>query len=111
MGVGGECQFPDALPPERNLVPTAQEAGWTPGLVWTGAENLAPSGFDHQRWEINVQTEAPAALCSNTVLSTCGTRTPGGTLRVSSSKQSYFKIITVSQFNFKDANRINTVVL
>jgi len=23
-----------------------QEAGWAPGPVWTGAENLAPPGFD-----------------------------------------------------------------
>jgi hypothetical protein len=22
-----------------------QEAGWAPGLVWTGAENLAPTGI------------------------------------------------------------------
>ena len=24
---------------------TVQEAGWAPGPVWTGAENLAPTGF------------------------------------------------------------------
>ena len=33
-------------PQGRDPVPTAQEAGWTPGPVWTGAENLAPTGFD-----------------------------------------------------------------
>jgi len=60
---------------------------------------------------MDVQNYAPAALRSDTVLSTCGTRTPGGTLRVSSSKQSYFEIITVPQLNFKDVNRIHTVVL
>jgi len=27
---------------ERDLVPILQEAGWAPGLAWTGAENLAP---------------------------------------------------------------------
>ena len=27
-------------------VPILQEAGWAPGPVWTGAENLAPPGFD-----------------------------------------------------------------
>jgi len=27
-------------------VPTVQEAGWAPGPVWMGAENLAPLGFD-----------------------------------------------------------------
>jgi hypothetical protein len=32
--------------PGKDLVPIVQEAGWTPGTVWTGAENLAPPGFD-----------------------------------------------------------------
>ena len=27
-------------------VPIVQEAGWASGPVWTGAENLAPPGFD-----------------------------------------------------------------
>ena len=27
-------------PQERDPVPTVQEAGWAPGPVWTGAENL-----------------------------------------------------------------------
>jgi hypothetical protein len=29
----------------KDLVPIAQEAGWAPGLVRTGAENLAPTGI------------------------------------------------------------------
>ena len=33
--------------PGKELVPIVQEAGWAPGPVWTGAENLAlPPGFD-----------------------------------------------------------------
>ena len=28
--------------PGKDPVPIVQEAGWAPGLVWTGAENLAP---------------------------------------------------------------------
>jgi hypothetical protein len=28
-----------------HLVPVIQEAGWAPGPVWTGAENLAPTGI------------------------------------------------------------------
>ena len=32
-------------PREREPVPTAQEAGWVPGPVWTGAENLASTGI------------------------------------------------------------------
>ena len=32
---------------EKDPVPIVQEAGWAPGPVWTGAENLSPQpGFD-----------------------------------------------------------------
>jgi len=31
------------LTPGKDLVPIVQEAGWAPGPVWTGAENLAPT--------------------------------------------------------------------
>ena len=36
------------LPPGKDPVPIVQETGWAPGPVWTGAENLAPPGFDPQ---------------------------------------------------------------
>jgi len=39
LGVGGQRQAPTA---EIDPVTIAQEAGWAPGPVWTGAENLAP---------------------------------------------------------------------
>jgi len=29
--------------PGKDPVPIVQEAGWAPGLVWTGVENLAPT--------------------------------------------------------------------
>jgi hypothetical protein len=29
--------------PRKDTVPIVQEAGWAPGLVWTGVENLAPT--------------------------------------------------------------------
>ena len=32
--------------PGKDPVPIVQEAGWAPGQVWTGAENLVPPGFD-----------------------------------------------------------------
>jgi hypothetical protein len=32
-------------PREEDTVPTGQEAGWDPVLVWTGAENLASTGI------------------------------------------------------------------
>jgi len=31
--------------PGKDPVPIVQEAGWAPGPVWTGAENLAPIGI------------------------------------------------------------------
>jgi len=31
--------------PGKDPVPTVQEAGWAPGAVWTGAENLSPTGI------------------------------------------------------------------
>ena len=31
--------------PGKDSVPFVQEAGWDPGLVWIGAENLAPTGI------------------------------------------------------------------
>jgi len=39
---------------QKDPVPTVQEAGWTPGLVWKGAEDLAPLGFDH--WTLKLLT-------------------------------------------------------
>jgi hypothetical protein len=29
----------------KDPAPIVQEAGWAPGLDWTGAENLAPTGI------------------------------------------------------------------
>jgi hypothetical protein len=39
---GGQRHAAAALPPWKDPVPIVWEAGWTPGPVWTGAENLAP---------------------------------------------------------------------
>jgi len=33
------------LTPGKDPVPILQEAGWAPGPVWTGAENLVPTGI------------------------------------------------------------------
>ena len=43
--VRGQRHAPAALYPGKDSVPIVQEAGWTPGPVWTGAENLAPTGI------------------------------------------------------------------
>ena len=36
---------PGRFAPGKDPVPVVQEAGWAPGTVWTGAENLAPTGI------------------------------------------------------------------
>jgi hypothetical protein len=41
MWVGGERHAPAALPPGKDPV----VAGWGPGPVWTGVENLAATGI------------------------------------------------------------------
>ena len=44
MGLSGQSHAKDAFSPwERDPVPTIQEAGWVPGPLWTGAENVAPT--------------------------------------------------------------------
>jgi hypothetical protein len=44
---GGEwsTSHPGRFNPVKAPVPVVQEAGWAPGPVWTGAENLAPNGI------------------------------------------------------------------
>ena len=41
----GERHDPPALPPVKRRSTHYREAGWAPGPVWTGAENLIPSGI------------------------------------------------------------------
>ena len=36
------------LIPGKDPVPIVQEPGWAPGPVWTGAENLDPTGIRSQ---------------------------------------------------------------
>jgi hypothetical protein len=47
LGGGGwrSAPRPSRITPGKNPVPIVQEAGWAPGLVWTGAEYLAPTGI------------------------------------------------------------------
>jgi hypothetical protein len=45
MRVGGQRHAPAALPPGKDTVPIEEEAGWAPGPVLTGVENLAPTGI------------------------------------------------------------------
>ena len=41
MRVGGQHHAPGRFTPGKEPVPIVQVAGWAPGQVWTGAENLA----------------------------------------------------------------------
>ena len=43
--MGGQRHAPAALYPGNAPVPILQEAGWAPGPVWTGEENLALTGI------------------------------------------------------------------
>ena len=45
MVVGGQRHTPAALLPGKGPVTQLQVAGLTPGPVWTGAENLTPTGI------------------------------------------------------------------
>ena len=45
-GDGWSTPRPGRFTPRKDPVPIVLEAGWVPELVWTGAENLAPLGFD-----------------------------------------------------------------
>ena len=44
-GDGWSTSHPGPLTSGKDPVPIVQEAGWAPGQVWTGAENLAPTGI------------------------------------------------------------------
>ena len=44
MGVGGQRHASAALPPVKRPG-IVLEAGWVPGPVWTGVENLTPTGI------------------------------------------------------------------
>jgi hypothetical protein len=44
-GEGSASRPGRSLPPGKDAVPIVQEAGWAPGPVWTGVENLAPTGI------------------------------------------------------------------
>ena len=44
-GGGLSTPHPGCFTPGKDPVPIVQEAGWAPGLVWMGAENLAPTGI------------------------------------------------------------------
>jgi len=44
MGVSSQRHAPTALPLGMPSAPLVQEDVWALGTIWTGAENLAPTG-------------------------------------------------------------------
>ena len=44
-GGGGSATRPSRFTPGKDPVSIVYEAEWAPGPVWTGAENLAPTGI------------------------------------------------------------------
>jgi len=44
-GEGSASRPGRTLPPGKDPVPIVQEAGWSSGPLWTGEENLAPTGI------------------------------------------------------------------
>ena len=44
-GGGGLAPRPGRFTPGNDPAPTVQKAGWASRPVWTGAENLAPTGI------------------------------------------------------------------
>jgi hypothetical protein len=42
---GWSTPRPGRFSPEKDSLPVVYEAEWAPGPVWTGAENLAPTGI------------------------------------------------------------------
>jgi len=67
--------------PGKDLVSIVQEAGWAPGPVWTGAENLAPTGMrspDHPaRSQLLYRLCYPAHVVLHQILklALCGIKT------------------------------------
>ena len=68
-GCGVSVTLRPLFTPGKDAVPIVQEAGWTPGPVWTGAENLA-------RHRESIPADRPARSQSLYRLSYSGPRKP-----------------------------------
>jgi hypothetical protein len=73
--VSGQRHAVAALYPGKDPVPIVQEAGWAPGPVWTGAENLAPIGIQYpDRPARNQSLYRLKILCNTMQFSEAGTK-------------------------------------
>jgi hypothetical protein len=64
-GGGWSTPRPGRFTPGKDPVPIVWEAGWAPGPVWTGAENLAPTGIRSP--DCPARSQSLYRLSSNTV--------------------------------------------
>ena len=76
MTVGGQLHAPAALSPGNDPVPIVQEAGWAPGPVWTGAENLAVTGIRSPDRPARSVVAIPTELSRPTTFQQGTTKTP-----------------------------------
>ena len=60
---GWSTPRPGSFTPRKDPVPIVQEAGWAPGPVWTGAENLAPQRDSIPGPSIPQRIAIPTELC------------------------------------------------
>jgi len=58
---------PGCFMPGNDFIPIVQEGGWSPGLIWTAAENLAIPGFDPQTVQhiVSCCTNGTVPACSS----------------------------------------------
>jgi len=55
--------------PGKDSVPIVQEAGWAPGPVWTGVENLVPTRIRYPDSTASTESLLWVTLCSSVNLS------------------------------------------
>jgi hypothetical protein len=74
MKVGGQRHALAALPPGKTRYPLYRRLDLAPGPIWTGAENLASTGFD-PRTAQSVASRytdwAIPAVCNKYILTNC----------------------------------------
>ena len=70
-GGGWSTPRPGRFTPGKDPVPTVQEAGWAPGPVWTGAENLAPTGIRSPDRPTSSSVDVPTELSRPQLLPIC----------------------------------------
>jgi hypothetical protein len=61
-GVGGQHHAPATFTPGKDPIPSVQEAGWAPGLVWIGVGNSRPQWDSIPRLAILTMLSWPSTV-------------------------------------------------